>query len=370
MTSATARPARETSYDNPDLCAPARQLTIPGPLALSCGSVLSGYRIAFETYGTLSPDRDNAVLVCHSLTKGAHAAGRHPEAPQAKGWWDEAIGPGRLIDTNRYFVISGPASRDPDTGRPYGLRFPVVTVRDMAAAQAQMLDLLKIDSLSLAIGGCFGGQQVLHLAIDHPLRVRKAVVITTTPSTSAHSIAIFAVMRHLIRSDPDWRGGDYYDGPFPIQGLNAAIAAAIPLWMSKETMDVRFGRARTDSSAGYSLGDVFAVEQFIRSLSSHIRPAIDPDSLIYLTRAVEYFDLAADYGDLETALSNIRARTMFVSYRGDWRYPAAETATMNRLMTDAGLDSSHVIVDSATGHGGFLFDVGGLSRALSGFLAS
>lgn len=344
------------------------------PLALDCGRKLPGHTVSFETYGTLSAAGDNAILVCHSLTKAAHAASLDGGPP---GWWDAAIGPGKLLDTDRYFVIcaatlaaagsTGPASQDPATGRPYGLRFPVVTVRDMVHAQRALIARLGISRLHAVIGGCFGGQQAVEWAIQYPDLVGRAVVITTTPASSAHSIAIFAVMRGLIRGDPAWNGGDYYDGPFPRAGLGAAVAAAVPLWMSADAMDARFGRR----SAGprYTLDDEFEVETFIARLAAQAGGTIDPNGLLYLTRAVEYFDLAATYGDLDQALAPVRARMLFVSYRRDWRYPAAQTDRLHQALLAAGRESAHVVLDSALGHGAFLFDVPSLAPAVGGFLA-
>ena len=248
----TAVSLDNAALDNPAMIAPPHTLHVTEPLPLECGRVLPGHTVSFETYGTLAAARDNAILVCHSLTKGAHAAGRHAPGDPRPGWWDAAIGPGRLLDTDRYFVIcaetlaagrsTGPASPDPATGRPYGLRFPVVTVRDMVHAQQQLITRLGIERLHAVIGGCFGGQQAIEWAIQHPGQVGNAVIITTTPATSAHSIAIFTVMRRLIRGDPAWNGGDYYGESFPAAGLGAAIAAAVPLWMSAEAMDARFAR--------------------------------------------------------------------------------------------------------------------------------
>jgi homoserine O-acetyltransferase len=351
-------------------------MRIEEPLALDCGRVLPGHTVSFETYGTLSAARDNAILVCHSLTKGAHAAGRR-EAGEPPGWWDAAIGPGKLLDTGRFFVIcaatlaadgsTGPASQDPATGQPYGLRFPVVTVRDMVRAQRQLITRLGISRLHAVVGGCFGGQQALEWAIQYPDVVANAVVITTTPATSAHSIAIFTVMRRLIRGDPAWNGGDYYGGPFPYAGLGAAVAAAVPLWMSAEAMEARFGRL---GEPRYTLDDEFEVEAFIARLAAQAGHQLDPNGLMYLTRAVEYFDLEGTYGDLTLALKPVRARVLFVSYRRDWRYPAAQTERMHQALLAAGRDSAHVVLDSPLGHGAFLFDVPGLAPPVGEFLAA
>jgi homoserine O-acetyltransferase/O-succinyltransferase len=379
------------SLDNPALVAPPHTMRIAEPLALECGHVLPGHTVSFETYGTLAAARDNAILVCHSLTKGAHAAGRHAARDPRSGWWDAAIGPGQLLDTDRYFVICadtlaagrscGPASPDPATGKPYGMRFPVVTVRDMVNAQQQLFTRLGIERLHAVIGGCFGGQQAIEWAIQHPDQVGNAVVITTTPATSAHSIAIFAVMRRLIRGDPAWNGGDYYGESFPAAGLGAAIAAAVPLWMSAEAMDARFGRrpaaggpadpgrAPADPAARrYTLDAEFEVESFIARLAAQAGNQLDPNSLMYLTRAVEYFDLEREYGRLEQALAPVTARVLFLSYRGDWRYPAAETDRMHQALLAVGRDSRHVVLDSGLGHGAFLFDVAGLAAPVADFL--
>jgi homoserine O-acetyltransferase/O-succinyltransferase len=380
------------SLDNPALVAPPHTMRITEPLALECGHVLPGHSVSFETYGTLTAARDNAVLVCHSLTKGAHAAGRHAAGDPRPGWWDAAIGPGKLLDTDRYFVIcadtlaagrsTGPASPDPATGQPYGMRFPVVTVRDMVNAQHQLVARLGIERLHAVIGGCFGGQQAIEWAIQHPGQVGHAVVITTTPATSAHSIAIFAVMRRLIRGDPAWNGGDYYGESFPAAGLGAAIAAAVPLWMSAEAMDARFGRRPADLAGHgpadpvgrgpvgrrYTLDAEFEVESFIARLAAQAGHQLDPNSLMYLTRAVEYFDLECAYGRLEQALAPVSARVLFLSYRRDWRYPAAETDRMHQALLAAGGNSRHVVLDSGLGHGAFLFDVAGLAAPVADFL--
>ena len=378
------------SFDNPALVAPAHTLAITEPLALDCGRVLPGHTVSFETYGTLAPARDNAILVCHSLTKGAHAAGRYAPGDQRPGWWDAAIGPGRMLDTDRYLVIcadtlaagrsTGPASPDPATGAPYAMRFPVLTVRDMVNAQHQLLARLGIGRLRAVIGGCFGGQQAIQWAIQHPDQVGSAVVITTTPATSAHTIAIFAVMCRLIRGDPAWNGGDYYGESFPAAGLGAAIAAAVPLWMSAEAMDARFGRrpagqlARRPagpadpSGRRYTLDAEFEVESFIARLAAQAARQLDPNSLMYLTRAVEYFDLEAEYGGLEQALAPVSARVLFLSYRRDWRYPAAETDRMHQALLAAGQDSEHLVLDSPLGHGAFLFDVAALAPAVAAFV--
>jgi homoserine O-acetyltransferase len=347
---------------------------LAGALTLDCGRTLDRVEIRYETWGTLSPERDNAVLVCHSLTKTGHAARHDPADPP--GWWERAIGPGRMIDTDRWFVIgtdtlaaggsTGPASVEPATGRPYGSRFPVVTVRDMVRAQrAALREQWGIERLHAVAGGCFGGQQVLEWAIGYPDAVDRALAIAVTPSTSAHSIAIFAVQRHLIRSDPAFNGGDYYGGPPPAEGLSRAVAAAMPLWMSRAAMEAKYGRRRAEGAPAYSLEPEFAVEAFIEALARRRQPGIDPNGLMHLTRAVEYFDLAGSYGSVAAAGARIRARTLLVSYRGDWRYPSAEMEELGA--TIAG--SRHLVLDNPLGHGAFLFDLTGLEPAVTELLA-
>jgi homoserine O-acetyltransferase len=213
-----------------------------------------------------------------------------------------------------------------------------------------------------------GGQQAVEWAIAYPAMVGNAVVITTTPATSAHTIAIFSVMRHLIRSDPEWNAGDYYGRSFPAAGLGAAVAAAVPLWMSREAMEARFGRR--SSGHRYTLGPEFEVESFIARLVAQARHDTDPNGLMYLMRAVEYFDLEREYGDLEAAFRPVSARALFVSYRRDWRYPAGEAERMREAMTAAGGDARHLVLDSAMGHGAFLYDMGDLAARVAGFLGA
>ncbi|RLU90419.1 homoserine O-acetyltransferase [Streptomyces griseocarneus] len=351
----------------------------PGPLPLASGLELRAYDIAYETYGRLAPDGGNAVLVCHSLTKGSHAAGRHTPLDAQPGWWDAAIGPGRMLDTDRYFVIcadvlagggsTGPASTDPATGRPYGTTFPVVTIEDMVDAQYRLVESLGITRLHAVVGGCFGGQQAIQWAISHPDAVRNAVVIGTAPDTSPHTVAIFSVMRHLIRSDPHYADGDYYGGPGPVQGLGSALVAAVPLWMSRDAMRQRFAR-RTIGGLGlrHTLRPEFEVEAFLDRIAHQQQPAIDPNALLYLMRAEEYFDLPGRYGSLEAALEPVTARTLFVSYASDWRYPPEETDAMHQVLLRQGTYSRHAVLDSALGHGGFIYEVPTLAREVQPFL--
>ncbi len=349
-----------------------RVATFAEPLRLASGRELPGWAIAYETYGTFTGD--NAVLVCHPLTADAHAAGRHAPGDPRPGWWDAAIGPGRALDTGRFFVVAtaviggsggstGPASVNPATGLPWATDFPVVGVTDIVRAQRPLLHRLGIARWHAVIGGCFGGQQALAWAIRFPELVERAVVLATTPATSAHTIAVFALLRRLIRADPAWRDGRYHAHGIPRQGLGDALAAALPLWMNRAVMERRFGRRRLDD-ATWTLDAEFAVERFLDEVAARGVERLDPNALLYLTRAEEYFDLAAEYGTLEAALDPIRARALLVSFDGDWRYPATEMAQL----ADGIAAARHVRVPSAFGHDAIRYDVPSWAGVVRAFL--
>ncbi len=362
-----ATPHPTTAVASSQLLAAIRSVTFDESLQLDSGRVIEKPVLAFETYGTLSPSRHNAILLCHPLTKGAHAGG-------GGGWWEPAIGPGRMFDTSRYFVIcvsaiggsggsSGASSINPATGERYAMRFPVVTVADMARAQKRLLDHLGIARLHAVAGGCLGGQQALELAIREPDLCAHAIIIATTPATSAHTIAIFDVMQRLIRNDPDWRGGDYYDGTFPARGMGHALAAAVPLWMTRALMEERFGRRHVRQLA-YDFAPLFEVEMHLERIASQQERRLDPNALLYLMRAMQYFDLEQEFGSLDAALSCVSARTLFVSYDSDWRYPSSEVQRLHDALTGAGGDSRHVVLSSSQGHGAFLVDVDNCAAAV------
>jgi magnesium-protoporphyrin IX monomethyl ester (oxidative) cyclase len=358
-----------------------QSVTFKEPLLLDGGKSLPEVTITYETYGTLSPARDNAILVCHPLTKNAHAAGKLAESDPKPGWWDTAIGPGRVLDTKKYFVISadvvggsggttGPASINPATGRRYATDFPVVTVADMVRAQRRLIEHLEIERLFAVTGGCFGGQQALEWAILYPDAVKNAVIINATPWTSAHTVAIFNIMRRLICDDPDWNGGNYYGGKFPSRGMANALTAAVPLWMSREVMEKKFGRRlHKGPHYTYSFETEFEVEYFLEQVASRSGQSLDPNGLIYLMRSMEYFDLPREYGSLENAFSSIQANVLLISYLSDWRYPSSEVQRMQEAMETLGINSQHVMLDSAHGHGAFISDISGCAAALQSFFA-
>jgi homoserine O-acetyltransferase/O-succinyltransferase len=349
-------------------------------LVLDSGAVLPGFTVAYEIYGQMSPERDNVILICPSLTKDCHAAGF--DAQGRRGWWDQAIGPGRMLATDRYCVLcisslggacgcTGPASFNPETGAPYALNFPVFTVRDMVRAQKTLIDDLNIARLFAVIGGCLGGQEALEWAITYPAAVWNSVVISATPSASAHSIAIFSVMSRLIRDDPAWNCGNYYDGEFPTRGLRNALVAAVPLWMSSDVMEQRFGRKLHGSSDyRFSLESEFEVESFLEGVAERAQHSFDPNGLLYLMRATQYFDLAHTYTSLPAALARITARVLLISYESDWRYPPSLVEELQIGLRACGKDSRHVRLTSAFGHGAFLHDLTGCAPAIGDFLAA
>jgi homoserine O-acetyltransferase len=314
----------------------AQYVHFPFPLPLSCGQQLPEFTLCYETYGQLNAERRNVVLVCHGLTANAHAAGKHALTDSKPGWWETAIGPGRMLDTERYFVIAsdvvgggggstGPASIDPRTGKPYGMRFPVVTIADMVEAQRHLMNHLGIDRLHTVIGGCMGGCQVMEWARLDPGRVERAVSIGATAKTSAHTIALWNIMRRAITSDPAWNGGDYYNGEPPAKGLAFSSIIGLLIWMGRDFLEEKFGRrlaARQDYS--YSFEDDFEVEACLSRVESSVQMRLDANSLLYLMRAIDYFDLARGYDTLPQALAAAQADFLLVSYHSDWRYPPRE----------------------------------------------
>ncbi|MEM8852865.1 MAG: homoserine O-acetyltransferase [Pseudomonadota bacterium] len=346
------------------------------PLPLTCGRTLP-VEVVFNTYGTLSPARDNAVLVLHGLTGDHHAAGP-PRADGGKpGWWDAAIGPGKALDTDALCVVcpnviggaasTGPSSLDPATGKAYALTFPVVTVADMVAAQIKLADALQIARFHTVIGGCFGGFQVLEWLAQAPDRVDRAVVISATAKTSAHNTALWAVLRAAIMSDPAFKDGQYGTEQ-PASGIGLLAMTGALFWMSRETLENRFGTRTVDGKAPrYTLDTDFTVEDFLDRVRQNAASGhLDANSLIYLTRAIDYFDMARDHGSLRTAFEGVRAPVLLVSYASDWRYPAEEMAEIAAAMPDGTVQ--HEVLESPLGHGAFIYEFQTLAPLLKAFV--
>lgn len=349
------------------------------PLCLDCGKKLPRVDVAYETYGTLNAARDNAVLVLHGLTGTQHAAGTNDDTGRP-GWWDAAIGPGKAIDTDRYFVVSpnalgsyggstSAASIDPESNRAYGSRFPVVTIADSVESQVWLADELGIEKYHAIAGGCFGGFQALEWMARHPDRVGASIVISATPRTSAHNTALWSVLRAAIRSDANWNGGDYYDGNPPDAGLGLAAQFGALFWMSRNVFEEKFGLRRVaGDTPDYGFEAEYEVEAFLEGVGRNAAGRIDANALIYLTRAIDYFDMSRGHASLADAFACYTAPTLLVSYSNDWRYPAEDMQEIAEALAASGSPCRHETLDSPAGHGGFLYDTERLSPILRNFL--
>ena len=352
-------------------------------LVLDSGKSLPEFELGYQTYGTLNKARSNALLVFHPFTKNAYLAGHYEAGEQelGPGWWDKLVGPGKALDTSQYYVVcsnvlggsggsTGPSSINPLTGAPYAMDFPLVTIGDMVAAQKRLMEYLTISQWAGIIGGCFGGEQALEWLARYPESIRKAVIVSATGATSAHTIALSYVLRSQICADPDWEQGNYYGKVFPIKGLTQAILTAVPIWMSRETMQDNFGRKRlVDDKSKFTFETDFEIEKFMQKMGANARKDFDPNSLLYLSRAAEYFDLKYYYGSLEGALEKVSSPVLFISYQSDWRYPPAEVDELHMALTKLGKESKHLIIDHPFGHGAFVFDPSGFATELADFLA-
>lgn len=359
----------------------ARKVTLPGPLRLDGGALLSPLDIAYETYGTLAPDAANAILVCHALTGDQHLASTHPVTGKP-GWWVRMVGPGKPIDTDRYFVIcanvlgsclgsSGPATVNPATGAPWAMAFPVITIRDMVRAQAMLLDHLGIERLFAVVGGSMGGMQALSWAATFPERVAAAIVIASAARHSAQNIAFHEVGRQAIMADPKWRGGDYYaENDPPAAGLAVARMAAHITYLSEAGLTAKFGRKlQSRESKTFGFDADFQVESYLRHQGIAFVERFDANSYLYITRALDYFDLAEEHGGtLATAFRGNSTRFCLVSFDTDWLYPTSESRSIVHALNAAGAPASFVELKSPFGHDAFLLESPELDRVISGFL--
>ncbi|MDB5477207.1 MAG: homoserine O-acetyltransferase [Phenylobacterium sp.] len=352
-------------------------------LRLESGAKLSPLEIAYKTYGALNAEKSNAVLVCHALTGDQHAASTHPLTGKP-GWWDRFIGPGKPLDTDRYFVIStnvvggcmgstGPASVDPKTGAPYGLAFPVVTIGDMVRAQAMLIEAMGIDSLFAVIGGSMGGMQVLQWAADYPERIFSAICIAAAPRHSAQNIAFHEVGRQAIMADPDWRGGAYEAaGVRPEKGLAVARMAAHITYLSEAALQRKFGRELQRDGLSWGFDADFQVESYLRHQGTSFVDRFDANSYLYITRALDYFDLAAQHdGVLAQAFQPARkVRFCVLSFSSDWLYPTPESREIVRALNAAGVRASFAEIETDKGHDAFFLDEPQLDATLKGFFSS
>jgi homoserine O-acetyltransferase/O-succinyltransferase len=381
LTPAMLSPTSRTAMATAAIIAASEVLELADPLPLDSGQQLEGVRVAYEAYGTLSPARDNVVLVQHATTGDQHVASPHPITGKP-GWWDRMVGPGKPIDTDRFYVLcpnvlgscmgsTGPGSLGPD-GKPYGMRFPVITVRDMVRAQIALLDVLGIDRLYAVVGGSMGGMQSLSLAANWPHLPERVLVVACTATMPAQNIAFQEVGRQAIMADPNWQGGDYYGtGKSPDAGLAVARMAAHITYLSEASLTEKFGRRLQDrASKTFGFDADFQVESYLRHQGASFTGRFDANSYLYITRAMSYFDLAEEHGGLlANAFTDSAARFCVISFDTDWLYPTEQSRRLVHALNAAGAPVSFVELSAPFGHDSFLLDVPALDRVVAGFLS-
>jgi homoserine O-acetyltransferase len=353
------------------LIATPRSMQFDVPLALQSGASIRGYSLAYETYGTLNAERSNAVLICHALNASHHVAGVYPGQQQSEGWWDSMIGPGKPVDTDRFFVIgvnnlgscfgsTGPMHVNPDTGRVYGADFPVVTVEDWVDAQARLLDGLGIRQLAAVMGGSLGGMQALSWTLQYPQRVRHAVVVASAPNLNAENIAFNEVARRAIVTDPDFHGGHFYQhGVVPKRGLRIARMIGHITYLSDDVMNEKFGRQlREGLDLRYTTQDIeFQIESYLRYQGDKFSEYFDANTYLLITRALDYFDPARRHdGKLAKALAIATAKFLLVSFTTDWRFSPARSREIVKALLDNRRDVSYAEIDAPHGHDAFLLE--------------
>ncbi|MCB1890416.1 MAG: homoserine O-acetyltransferase [Rhodocyclaceae bacterium] len=339
------------------------------PLALRCGRTLPGFELVYETYGQLNADRSNAVLVCHALSGSHHLAGTYADQPDNPGWWDNLIGPGKPLDTNRFFVIgvnnlggcygsSGPQSVNPATGKPWGADFPFVTVEDWVDSQARLADHLGIERFAAVVGGSLGGMQAMNWAIQYPDRIAHAVVIASAPRLTAQNIAFNEVARQAILKDPDFHGGHYYEhGVVPARGLSQARMVGHITYLSDDSMDEKFGRRLRHGKPIYSYDVEFEVESYLRYQGEKFPGYFDANTYLLTTKALDYYDPAAGHGgDLTKALSVASADFLVVSFSTDWRFSPGRSKEIVNALVHSDKRVSYAEIDCHAGHDSFLLD--------------
>lgn len=339
------------------------------PLRLTCGAVIDEYQLAYETYGTLNAERSNAVLVCHALNASHHVAGHYANEPNNIGWWDNMIGPGKPVDTDRFFVIgvnnlggchgsTGPCSVNPKSGKPWGGSFPVVTVEDWVSAQVRLAETLGISRFAAVMGGSLGAMQSLQWTISHPEKLRHALVIACAPNLSAQNIAFNEVARQAILTDPDFHAGDYYEhGVKPHRGLRVARMVGHITYLSDDEMAAKFGRQLKNGKLSYSFETEFQIESYLRYQADKFSEYFDANTYLRITKALDYFDPAFDHGgSLTRALSKARAAFLVVSFTTDWRFSPERSREIVKALLDNRADVTYAEIDAPHGHDAFLLD--------------
>ncbi|MBL8503183.1 MAG: homoserine O-acetyltransferase [Rhodocyclaceae bacterium] len=358
----------DTSTNSVGEVAPQRA-RFDAPLTLSGGAALPAFELVYETYGELNAARSNAVLVCHALSGNHHVAGWHAGNPKNLGWWDNLIGPGKPLDTRKFFVVgvnnlggcfgsTGPMSPNPASGRPWGADFPVVTVEDWVAAQARLADRLGIEAWAAVIGGSLGGMQAMQWALEYPERIRHALAIASAPKLTAQNIAFNEVARQAILTDPDFHGGHYYEhGVVPARGLRLARMLGHITYLSDDQMAEKFGRRLRQADLRYSYDVDFEIESYLRYQGDKFAGFFDANTYLITTKALDYFDPARDYGGrLAAALARAKAKFLVVSFSTDWRFAPERSREIVYGLVHNGLDVSYAEVESMAGHDSFLLD--------------
>jgi len=352
----------------------------PNELTLTSGQNLGPITVAYETYGTLNDDKSNAILICHALSGSAHAAGWHRKVGDSPGWWDNAIGPGKIFDTNEYFVISsnciggckgstGPSSISPSTNQPYALSFPMITIEDIIQVQRVLLDYLGIEKLLSVVGGSMGGMQALTWPILYPKMVNSAIAIATSAKLSPLGISFNAVGRHAITTDPNWDNGKYYGGKLPEKGLAVARMIGHITYLSDETMNRKFGRRlRNKNDYSYEFTTDFEVESYLNYQGGRFVERFDANSYLYFTKAMDYFDLEKDFGSLTKAFSSILSKFLVISFTSDWLFPTYQSKEIVNALIQNGTDVTFTEIDSSYGHDAFLLEFDKLYPVISNFL--
>jgi homoserine O-acetyltransferase len=345
-----------------------QRMQFTDPLPLQCGRSIADYELVYETYGTLSADRSNAILICHALNASHHVAGEYAGQPDSEGWWDNMVGPGKPVDTDKFFVVgvnnlgscfgsTGPMSNDPATGKPYGASFPLVTVEDWVDAQARLADKLGIAQFAAVMGGSLGGMQALCWTFRHPARVRNALVIAAAPNLSAQNIAFNEVARQAILTDPEFYEGDFTSrGVKPIRGLRVARMIGHITYISDEQMAEKFGREK-QTVQKFSFDPEFQIESYLRYQGDKFSEYFDANTYLRITKALDYFDPAANAaGDLAKALSPATARFLVISFTTDWRFSPGRSREIVQALLDNGADVSYAEITAPHGHDAFLLD--------------
>ena len=363
--------------------ATAQKAQFSEPIKLRGGAELPSFDIAYETYGRLNEARSNAVLVCHALNASHHVAGFYENEPHNVGWWDNLVGPGKPLDTNRFFVVgsnyigscfgsTGPASINPATGKPWGADFPVVTVEDWVEAQRRLADLLGIERFAAAIGGSLGAMQALQWTLSYPERIRHSIVIAAAAKLTPQNIAFNEVARQAIMTDTDFHGGHYYEkGVVPVRGLRIARMIGHITYLSGEAMAEKFGRLLRRGAPGFDFDIDFEIESYLRYQGDKFSTYFDANTYLRITKALDYYDPAADYGgDLTKALARAKAAFLVVSFKSDWRFPPARSRDIVRALLDNRRIVSYLELDAPGGHDAFLLEDPRYHAALRSYFAN